>query len=398
MQYYREISQKLLSLARQSPCLVLTGARQTGKTTLLKTLFPDYNYITLDLPSLAEQAERDPESFLKENPIKTIIDEAQYAPGLFRHLKHTIDQNRELKAQYILTGSQKFNLMKEVSDSLAGRIIWLELEGLSLYEISQQLKQEVNLELILKYIFQGGLPELWKEPNLSISDYQRSYLATYLERDVRQILNVSSLRDFERFIRLCAIRNGNLLNKSEIAKDVGITVNTVNQWLGILEASNQITLLEPYFSNTGKRVIKSPKIYFNDNGLLAYLLGITPENLTKSPFLGNFWESLVYSELRKKIKNKLSASNLWFYQDNRQREIDFLLEDNSLLNLIEVKWTETPDDNDTQNLTTIFHEMSANSRNFLYQMGKQVVICRTAHNYKNESGILFSNLKYIFEL
>ncbi len=394
MFYPREIEKRIEKLSKQFPVIILTGARQTGKTTLLKEKFPAFNYITLDLPSLAEQAENDPQQFLLQNPPPLIVDEAQYAPKLFRHLKLVVDQDRNATGQYILTGSQKFSLMKEVSDSLAGRCVWLELEGLSLSELKQGNIDQLDLQQLSKIISRGSLPELWQKPDLSVTDYYRSYLATYLERDVRQIINVSSLRDFERFIRICAARNGQLLNKSDLAKDVGITSNTVSQWLSILEACNQIVLLEPYFGNTGKRVIKSPKLYFCELGLLCLLLGIDESNILSSPFIGNIWETYVFSEFRKWIKNIKLNSYLWFYRDNRSREVDFILEEDGKLNLFEVKWTATPDQRDANIMNAVFCDLEEKNKKLLISMGDKYLISRTPHNYRLDNGTTVLNLDY----
>ena len=376
------------SMARQFPAVILTGARQTGKTTILRESFPDYQYISLDLPSDAEQAEEEPQAFLARFKGKVIIDEAQYAPKLFRHLKIAIDQDRTNYGHFLLTGTQKFNLMKEVSDSLAGRCVWLELEGLSLKEILGEEQFEIDLDFIYKLMIRGSLPELWGRSDLSAKDYYRTYLATYLERDVRQILNVASLRDFERFIRVMAIRNGQLLNMSEVSKEVGIALNTVKQWISILEASNQIFLLEPYFSNTGKRVIKSPKVYFSEIGILCYLLGINAENISETPFIGNIWESLVCSEFRKKIKNIGLQAKLWFYRDNRDREVDFIFEHEGQLDLFEVKWTSTIKNISTKSLDSVYNDMVANKKQLL-SIGKRHVISRIS------SDITVNDVQYI---
>jgi len=398
IRFNRDLSSHLRNLADQFPAIIVTGARQTGKTTILKDVFPDHNYLSLDLPSLAEQAENDPEAFLQSNPPPLLIDEAQYAPKLFRHLKIEIDKNRQAYGQYILTGSQKFNLMKEVSDSLAGRCVWLELEGLSLNEI-KQIKDDVNtIEQIYQYLVRGSLPELWARPALSVPDYYRSYLATYLERDVRQILNIGSLRDFERFIRVCAIRNGQLLNKTDVAKDVGIAVNTVTQWLSILEASNQIALLEPYFGNAGKRVVKTPKIYFCEIGMLCYLLGINEKNIQQSPFIGNIWEAFIYAEFRKLIKNTRLEAQIWFYRDNRAREVDFIVEHDNHLDFFEVKWTENPDKSATKVLNNVYGDMQQKNKNVLMQMGKKFVFSRTKNEIPLSNEVKAINLNYfLFE-
>jgi predicted AAA+ superfamily ATPase len=260
----RQITPKIKALASQFPAVILTGARQVGKSTLLKTEFPHFNYVTLDLPSLAELAENDPKSFLAQHPAPLIIDEIQYAPKLFRHLKIAIDEDRHAMGRYILAGSQKFVLMKEVADSLAGRAAILNLEALSAAELG--LTKDSDWQNVLH---RGFYPELWRQPDMSNSSFFASYLASYLERDVRQILNVKNLRDFERFIRACAARSAQLLNMSDLARDVGIKSQTAREWLSVLEASNQISLLEPFFENVGKRIVKSPKLYMNDPGFLC---------------------------------------------------------------------------------------------------------------------------------
>ncbi|MGD0796077.1 MAG: ATP-binding protein, partial [Acidobacteriaceae bacterium] len=223
--------------------IVLTGARQTGKTSTFRHLFPDYAFVSLDLPTEAEQAEKEPERFLKRNPPPVIIDEVQYAPGLFRHLKVAVDAHRTRNGQFLLTGSQKFTLMKGVSESLAGRVDIVELETLSFAEIREALPR-TGLETA---IVRGGFPELYANPDIDSVAFYNSYLATYLERDVRALANVGSLRDFERFLRACALRSANLLNKADLARDVGIAPSTANQWLSMLEASGQAVLLEPWF-------------------------------------------------------------------------------------------------------------------------------------------------------
>ena len=342
-------------------------------------------------------AENEPEQFLLQYKSPVIIDEAQYAPKLFRHLKYVIDQSRELKGQYLLTGSQKFNLMKEVSDSLAGRCVWLELEGLSIKEI--QTGEELNakdLTQLIKLMTRGSQPELWKDSLMNESEYYRSYLATYLERDVRQILNISSLRDFERFIRVCATYNAQILNKSNIAKAIGVSVNTVNQWLSILEASNQISLLEPYFKNAGKRLVKSPKLYFNEVGMISFLLGLNKENIIKSPSLGAMWETFIYSELRKYVKNESRNSILWFYRDSQLREIDFLIEKDNKMHFIEAKWTQTPQPKDVKWLHKIHSEFEEKNNHLPFILGSKILLSRQASSFKKGS-VNYVNIETLFQ-
>jgi predicted AAA+ superfamily ATPase len=216
--------------------VVITGARQTGKTSLVRHLFRDFAIVSLDLPSEAEQAEKQPKAFLARHGRPLIVDEVQHAPGLFRHLKGVVDAERSRNGQFILTGSQKLTLMREVSDSLAGRVAVVELEGLTFSEIRATGADVDPLSVAAR----GTLPELWEKPDLDATEFHRSYVATYLERDLRSMLNVSSLRDFERFLRACAMRSAQVLNKADLARDVGISPSTAGEWLSVLEASNQV--------------------------------------------------------------------------------------------------------------------------------------------------------------
>ncbi|GAB6088479.1 ATP-binding protein [Spirochaeta dissipatitropha] len=309
----------VIQASQQFPVVVLTGARQTGKTTLLRDCFPDYSYVSLDLPSLAAQAEEDPELFFASCRPPAIIDEVQYAPALFRHLKQQVDKQRHSMGSWILTGSQRFNLMKGVSESLAGRAAILELEGLAWKEL-----RDLDVS-ILSYLDRGSFPELYRQRELDANMYYSSYMATYLERDVRQILNVGSLRDFDRFIRLLATRNAQQLDKSAVGTAVGVSAKTISAWISILEASGQISLLEPWFGNVGKRIVKTPKIYFNDTGLLCWLLGLNETKWENSPFMGSLWETLVYSEFRKLLGMQGRKGQIYYYRDNQGLEVDFLL-------------------------------------------------------------------------
>lgn len=339
----REIAGKILQLSRSFPALILTGARQTGKTSLLRRLFPKHRYVSLDLRAFAEQAEESPESFLRDHPPPVVIDEVQYAPQLFRHLKIAIDRNRSEKGQFILTGSQKFTLMKEVSDSLAGRCAILTLPGLSTSERKSAGWQPSDPAAHAHLLVRGGFPELWAEPSMPTREFYQAYLATYLERDLRQVLNVGSLRDFERFLRACAARASQLLNKSELARDVGISSMTAGEWISALEASNQVTLLEPFFANVGKRLVKSPKLYFNDTGLLCFLLGLTEESLASSTLVGAVWENYVRSEIAVWIELHHPEWSLWFYRDQQNREADFLIQGPfDHVRIVDAKWAEIP--------------------------------------------------------
>jgi predicted AAA+ superfamily ATPase len=334
----RDVEARLRRSTRTRPVVVLTGARQTGKTSTLRRLFPDHAFVSLDLPTEAEQAEKEPDAFLRRHPAPVIIDEVQYAPALFRHLKVAVDAHRSRNGQFLLTGSQKFTLMKGVSESLAGRADIVELETLSFAEILGALPQ-TGLDTA---IVRGGFPELHADPDIDAVAYYSSYLATYLERDVRSLANVGSLRDFERFLRACALRSANLLNRADLARDVGIAPSTAGQWLSTLEASGQAVLLEPWFSNRTKSIVKSPKLYLADTGLLCALLNIRSEEaLCQSPAAGAVWETFVFAQLRHRERRAGRIGNLFFWRD-RAREVDFVVEAGGRLQLFEAKWTELP--------------------------------------------------------
>jgi uncharacterized protein len=342
----RDQETALRRAAAQRPAVVLTGARQTGKTSLVKRVFPDHAYVSLDLPALAAEAEHDPTTFLRSHPAPLVVDEVQYAGGLFRHVKSRIEADRRRHGQFILTGSQSFPLMKEVADSLAGRVGLIELESLSLGEIRHAAPALPIEEIIIR----GGYPELYDDPDLDAYDFYRAYAATYLERDVRALLNVGSLRDFERFLRACALRSAQVLNKSDLARDVGISPSTSNQWLSVLKASHQVLLLEPWFANRSVSITKSPKLYIGDTGLLCFLVNIrTVDELLASPYRGVIWETFVFAELRKRQTRAGGSWELFFWRD-RQREVDFLVHRGGRFSLFEAKWTETPGPREAANM------------------------------------------------
>jgi predicted AAA+ superfamily ATPase len=324
----------------------------------------------LDIPSTAELAQNNPDLFLSRYKPPLIVDEVQYAPKLFRHLKVWIDQNRKLKGQIILTGSQKFILMKEVSESLAGRVGIVEMEPLTVSEVLQDTK--LNETSILGVMDRGLFPELWQEKTRSHKEYYKSYLSTYIERDIRQLININNLLDFEKFIRICASRSGQILNKSEVAKDVGVTLKTITSWLSALEASNQIVLLQPYFENFGKRLVKSPKLYFCDTGFLMYLLSLDLESAIEYPIIGSIWETFVFNELRKQLLISSSTGQLFYYRDNQAREVDVLFVNKGRVHFIETKWTTNPD----KKAMTSLHKVANDLKSRTVKKGKSFVIAR----------------------
>jgi uncharacterized protein len=336
----RRMADRVLAAVQQFPALVVTGGRQTGKTTLLRHLFPEASFASLDLPSAAQQADERGEEFLAGYQEPVILDEVQYAPGLFRHLKVAIDAARSRRGRFLMTGSQKFSLMRALSESLAGRCAVLELDTLSSIEILAAFPGEaIPVEEIL---WRGGFPELWRDREIETRLYYSSFVATYLERDVRLALRVGSLRDFERFLRACALRSGQLLNLTDLARDVGIAGSTAREWLSVLEASSQVLLLEPYFANLTRRLIKTPKLYFRDSGLLCFLLGLeSPGALASSPLAGPVWETFVLGQILRARATTGSAAQVFFWRDVHGTEVDFLIEQNGRVRLVEAKWTET---------------------------------------------------------
>lgn len=373
----REIEPRLHRSSRTRPVLVLTGARQTGKTSTLRRLFPHHGFVTLDLPTEAEQAEKEPHNFLQRHPPPVIIDEVQYAPGVFRHLKVAVDAHRKRNGQFLLTGSQKFTLMKSVSESLAGRADIVELETLSWAEIRAALPQTALETAIVR----GGFPELHANPDIDHVAFYNSYLATYLERDVRSLAHVGSLRDFERFLRACALRSANLLNKADLARDVGIAPSTANHWLSTLEASGQVVLLAPWFSNRTKTIVKSPKLYLADTGLLCALLSIRSESaLRESPAAGAIWETFVCAQLRSRERRAGRVGSLFFWRD-RTREVDFVVDVGGRLELFEAKWTELPRESDAVNLVFVRNAVGS------ARVASGAVVSRTPNSFPLGTGL-----------
>lgn len=355
------------------PVVVLTGARQTGKTSLVRRLFPDCAYVSLDLPSEAEQAEHEPVRFLERHPAPLIVDEVQYAPQLLRHLKRVVESRRATPGQFLLTGSQPFQVMAGVTESLAGRADVLQLDVLSYAEIVRVLPETSVEDAVVR----GGFPELYEKPELDARGFHQSYVATYLERDLRTQLQVGSLRDFERFLRAAALRTSGLLNRAELARDVGISPATAGQWLSVLERSGVVTLLEPWFSNRTKSLVKTPKLHFRDTGLCAFLMGIvTRDDLTNSPLAGSLWESMVCGELGRLTQTGAAPWHLAFWRD-RTKEADFLLHRAGHFRLADAKWSEHPDG--PGKLALVRRQMEP--------APASAIICRSANRYPIAAGI-----------
>lgn len=324
--------------------ILLTGSRQTGKSSLLKKLFPNFSYISLDRPLTAEQAKNSGESFINSLNTPAIIDEVQYAPELFRHLKFFIDAKDHKKTYFILTGSQKFSLMQGVSDSLAGRISLLDLHSLSLNEIQGLTSEvELNQNRLKDLMFKGGYPEIWNE-SIDPNTFFYDYISTYIQKDIRQIINIKQLAAYERFMTMLALRAGQILNLSSLANETRISATAAKAWLNALEVSNVIYILKPYYKNLGKRLVKSPKVYFLDSGLLCNLMGFkNKEELTHSGLLGHIFENYVFEQMIKTKHNKGERPNYYFYRDHRGLEVDFIEPVGEKLSLFECKWSENPE-------------------------------------------------------
>lgn len=338
----RACSDQLLKAVKTRPAVLLTGMRQSGKSSLLKRLFPEAVYVTLDDMILAREANEKPKLFLKrfENASRVIIDEIQYAPDLLRELKIIIDENRDVYGKWVLTGSQRFSLMNNISESLAGRISIIELSTLSAVEI-KNAGINTGVENLVK---RGGFPELWKNSDMDSDIFFRDYLKTYIERDVRSIVNIGDLNSFQKFIQLLALRSANILNLSELAKDASISPNTAKSWVSVLESSGVISIIQPYFENIGKRLIKSPKVFFCDTGLLCNLLRINGDaGLWGNPLIGQIWENFVVCEIIKTVSMDTSA-NVFYYRDSNGVEIDVLVIKNNMIYAVEAKSAEKPDE------------------------------------------------------
>lgn len=335
----RALQKKLTRLKDQFPVLALLGPRQSGKTTLAKFLFEGYKYVNLEELDARQFANEDPRGFLEahSNGEGLILDEIQNAPDLFSYLQVRVDQNPKA-GFYVLTGSHNILLNEQISQTLAGRITIQILLPLSIEELSEAKRLPPHSS---QYLFKGSYPSLYSkkmEPN----DWYKGYIHTYIERDVRLIRNITDLSLFQKFVKLCAGRIGQLLNLNSLSDDCGVAVNTIKAWIAILEMSYVIFLLPPYHRNFSKRLIKSPKLYFYDAGLAAHLLGIeSPEMLSQHYLRGGLFESMILSDLMKHRYNEGKSSNLYFWRDKSGLEIDCLIEQGEKFIPIEIKSAET---------------------------------------------------------
>ena len=370
----RTIAPEILRVSGNDKALLINGPRQIGKTTLLKhAAETNRKYVSLDNKADLESAKKDPKGFLETYSPPVIIDEVQYANDLFPYIKMLLDASDE-RGRIWMTGSQQYNMMKHITESLAGRVIIVDMLGLSIYEreglgLKQKpflpsaappsLLNKRNALDTFKVIWQGSFPDLIHRDEKSRKDFYDSYIRTYLERDVRQLINVGDEVSFLTFLKVTSARTGQLLNMTDIAKDVGVSQPTVKSWMSVLQASGIIYFLQPYFKNITKRLIKSPKMYFMDTGLAAHLAGWTvPEALEAGVSSGAFFETFVISEIIKSYWHNGEKPNLYFFRDENNNEIDLLIFQNGKFYPIEIKKHSTPRSSDI-NAFKIFEKIES---------------------------------------
>lgn len=364
----RSIEPLLKKASEQFPALIITGARQCGKSTLVKKVFPKFNYLNLDKLQIKDRALKDPEGFLNDNPSPLIIDEIQEAPDLLSYIKVRIDEKRSKAGQYILTGSQQFSLMEGVQESLAGRAAILDLSTFSIEETKQYLKTEAWEEIIKR----GSYPEVFINPKIDRELWYSSYIRTFVERDIAKHLKEDNLLAYERFIRLLAARLSQEINFSKIAKELSVNYKTIQSWLVFLERSQIIFFLQPYFNNLGKRITKSPKLYFYDTDLVANLTGFaTPKQVKNGPLAGAFFENLVISEVKKRSMSQSKQTHLYFYKENNGLEVDLIFDDPLKPKLIEIKTSETHKMEFTSNLIKLEELLGTKAEKMIINPSKE---------------------------
>lgn len=386
MYIQRHIKNAIQNRMQSFPVVLLTGPRQVGKSTVLLQELQDLKYVSLDNRIHLNYMMEDPLGFFESQGVPLVLDEIQRAPDSFLDMKYVIDRDRS-NGMFILSGSQKYQLMKNISDSLAGRISTLEMLGLSLREIYQDpfelpffpdsdylSKRNNGVHLsqqeLWSVIHRGGLPELYANDSVQWEDYYAAYLDTYLERDVRDLTQVGDLRTFTQFMTVLAARTGEMLNMHAVGREVGVDDKTVKRWLSILEASGIIYFLEPFYQNATKRVVKTPKIYFTDTGLVCFLCRwISPDVLMNGAQAGGIYESFVVSEILKSYYNAGKRPHMYYFRDTNGKEVDLLFYENGMLHPVEIKKTASP------NIKDIKHFKNLEACFPTIQIGQGGIIC-----------------------
>lgn len=397
--YISRASEHLVQkMASMFKVVLVTGSRQVGKTTLLRYLLDeDYNYVTLDDINQLEIARSDPKLFFINNPGKIIIDEVQNAPELFLEIKRIVDSKEDM-GQIVLTGSQTFSLMKNVTETLAGRIGIMELNGLSLREIRADSYNEpfipnqdyfnasrvsTSIHELWRIIHRGSMPELYRNEKMDWQLFYSSYVSTYIERDVRMVLEVKDLNMFSRFMVALAARTSQLLNYDAIAQEIGINPKTAKEWVSVLQTSGIITIIQPFSNNHLSRVIKTAKIYFMDIGLVCYLLRwLTPQTLMNGAMSGQILENFVVSEIIKSFVNKgIINVPIYFYRDKDMKEIDLIIEDSGVLYPVEIKKSASPHKSMAKTFPILERAMG-------YTVGKKTILSLVDRTYYLEEDLL----------
>lgn len=398
MYLQRTIEAFISKASEQFPVLLLTGTRQVGKTTALRHLAgKDRSYVTLDDPLALELAHRDPALFLERYHPPVLIDEVQYAPKLLSLIKERVDRENSA-GLFWLTGSQTFHLMKDVSESLAGRVAVLYLLGLSQAEMAGRglssrpflpggeepgafpgRTDALPLGDLYRQIWRGSFPRLALDPGMDRDLFFSSYVETYLQRDVRDLAQVGDTRAFVRFLRATAARTGQLLNIADLARDADVAPNTAKRWLSVLEASGIVFLLEPFHASVTKRLVKAPKLYFLDTGLCSYLTAwSSPDNLEAGAMSGAILETWIVGEILKSYRHSGKTPNLFFYRDKDGKEIDLLIHENRALYPVEIKKTASPSADDIRHFGTL--------KKLGLAVGPGVLVCLTREAYPLGNG------------
>ena len=398
----RTLEKHIKQLSNQFKVILVTAARQVGKSTLLKHCDPERNYVTLDDYRAREMALNDPELFLQRYKAPLIIDEIQYAPSILSYIKIAVD-NSDKKGQYWLTGSQQFHMMKNVTESLAGRVAIVDLKGLSLKELDdleqvpfiptadnienmRKSSKYHDLTDIYQKIWRGSYPEVNTNTDTDWETFYKSYLRTYIERDIKDLNAVKNEMDFIKFLKVLAARTGQMLDYTDISKEVGVSSPTIKSWVSILVSSNIVYLLQPYFSNINKRIVKTPKIYFMDTGLCSYLTNWDNSQVLECGAMsGAIFETYVVSEIIKSYAHNIKEPNIYYYRDKDKREIDVIIERNGKLYPIEIKKSSNPDKSAIKNFSVISED----------NLGNGAVVCLAKEDYPITKNINAIPISYI---